>query len=85
MKEKEHPLINFAAYSVLFTIVTPLIVFFLLLFFDTNNIVNDIIAASTLGLFIAASMTMLIAFTNLLKEKKIQNPPEKSKSLEDSY
>ncbi|HEC7605857.1 TPA: hypothetical protein ACIBOM_001645 [Salmonella enterica subsp. enterica serovar Reading] len=68
MKE-EHPLLNAVSVLVMITFLLPIFVFLCLLTGD-DSIVNDIIAASTFGLFIAAFITMVIAFTNLLRETK---------------
>lgn len=69
MKEKEHPLLNTSAVLVMITLLLPIFIFLCLLTSD-ESIVNDIIAASTLGLFIAAFMSMVISFTDLLRKTK---------------
>ncbi|EPS8085108.1 hypothetical protein ACVHVJ_001102 [Salmonella enterica subsp. enterica serovar Newport] len=67
--EKEHPLLNVVSGFVLATVVIPVCVFILLQIFGSDT-ANNLIAASTFGLFVAAFMSMLIGFNDFLRKTK---------------
>lgn len=69
MKEKEHPLLNVVSSFVLATAVIPVCAFILLQIIGGDT-ANNLIAASTFGLFVAAFMSMLIGFTDFLRKIK---------------